>query len=70
MEIVTEFNVGEQIWDDLTHQYATIIGIEFKHGKRHGEYATAHSTVGYWVDNDYLGGGRHPWEISKVKGDR
>ena len=23
--------------------------------------------VGYWVDSPYLGGGRHPWEISEIK---
>jgi len=70
MKINTEFDVNEKVFDDLTGEEATVIGIEFKNGKRFGEYATACNTVGYWVNNDYLGGGRHPWELSKLMRSR
>jgi ribose 5-phosphate isomerase RpiB len=67
MNIHFEFEVGEKVHDDLTHKEATIICIEFKDGCKQGEFAHALKTIGYWLDNDYLGGGRHPWEISKIR---
>jgi hypothetical protein len=47
---------GDIVWDDLTASKAKIIKVSVDRG-----------CVGYWLDNDYLGGGRHPWEISKTK---
>lgn len=68
MRIDTEFNVGEKVWDDLTMQEATVIGITFEHGKKKVEdKRTASRCVGYWIDNNYLGGGRHPWELCKFR---
>ncbi len=62
-----EFELGAVIWDDLTESSATIVGIEIKHGKcQNVQYHGV--IVGYWVDNAWLGGGRHPSEISSMKG--
>jgi len=47
---------GDIVWDDLTASKAKIIKVSVDRG-----------CVGYWLDNDYLGGGRYPWEISKTK---
>ena len=59
-----EFGLGEKVNDDLTGETATIIGIETKMGRCNGiDYHG--QVVGYWLDNDWLGGGRHPWEITK-----
>lgn len=67
MKIETEFSVGDKVWDDLTGKEAEIIGISFSNGYTEGnKYRCAMETVGYWLDNDYLSGGRHPWEISKL----
>lgn len=66
MKIETEFNVGDIVWDDLTGTTTEIIGISFSHGYTEGNL-TRYSlfTIGYWVKNDYLDGGRYPWEISR-----
>lgn len=53
---MTEFNVGERVWDDLLDCHAKIVRID----------TDQHGNTGIWLDNDYLGGGRHPWEISKM----
>jgi hypothetical protein len=67
MDIMNEFNVGDEVIDGLTDKKAKIIGISFSHGHADGnECQFAVMTIGYWLDNDYLGGGRHPWEISKL----
>jgi hypothetical protein len=50
---------GDTIHDDLTSQSAKIVRISSdNYGNR-----------SYWLDNDYLDGGRHPWEISPIRGD-
>lgn len=62
-----EFEVGERVWDDLTGKVATIIGLEYIEGRRGLlDRSTAVGCVGYWVDNECVNGGRHPWEISKL----
>ena len=67
MKIETEFDIDEKVWDDLTHKYAKIIGIGFEDGYTKGnKFRSACACIGYWLDNDYLGGGRHPWEITKI----
>jgi len=48
------FTVGEKVFDDLTNSFATVIRID-----------TEKDAKGYWVDNDHLGGGRHPWELTR-----
>jgi hypothetical protein len=55
-----EYNIkhqaGDLVHDDLTNKDAIITTISIDKNKN----------VGYWVDNDYIEGGRHPWEISKI----
>lgn len=51
------FKVGDVVLDELTYGLVTILRIE-KDGN---------GNIGYWVDSDFLDGGRHPWEISKPK---
>lgn len=68
MKIETEFDVGEIVWDDLLGKNTKIIGISFSSGYTLGNrYRNSADTVGYWVDSTYLDGGRHPWELGKVK---
>lgn len=51
------FDIGETVSDDLLPGDGVIINITFDEKSK---------TVGYWLDNDYLMGGRHPWEITKI----
>jgi len=68
MEIKTTFDKDEEVYDTLTQQKSKIIGITFSHGFTKGnKYRDSIETIGYWLDNDWLDGGRHPWEISKLK---
>lgn len=46
--------VGAEVWDDLTGRRAKIRRIVVNPGQ----------TAGIWLDDPYLEGGRHPWEIS------
>ena len=64
---VFDFLVGDSVWDDLTNSKAKIIGIGYFNGHKFGEHIDACHTVGYWLDNAYLGGARHPWEITKLE---
>lgn len=52
---IVSAEAGDVVWDDLTHSLAKIV--------RYDPPVTS-LCGGYWLDNDYLGGGRHPWEIS------
>lgn len=49
--------VGDTVWDSLTMTEARVIGIEVHDGQ----------TPGIWLNNEHVGGGRHPWEISLTK---
>ena len=51
-----EFDIAEMVYDDLTGKDAVVMNITLGKDK----------TVGYWVNGDYLDGGRHPWELSKI----
>jgi hypothetical protein len=51
------FNLGEIVFDDLINDLATITKVD----------VDKNGNVGYFVDNTYLGGGRHPWELSKIE---
>lgn len=63
-----EFEVGEKVFDDLTAKEATVIGISWARGfTENNRLRNQLDTLGYWLDNDYLGGGRHPWELTKLK---
>ena len=50
--------VGDEVWDDLTYTKARVVRIQVNAGQ----------TAGIWLDNDWVGGGRHPWEISRLRG--
>lgn len=52
--------VGDRVMDDLTNEIKTVISIS---KDRHGN-------VGIWLDSDYLGGGRHPWEVTLWEKER
>jgi hypothetical protein len=66
-KIEFEFSIGDLVWDDLTRAVVKILGVEYKNGKRNRQAKrTACHTIAYWVDNRYLGGGRHPWELSSL----
>lgn len=68
MEINNEFNIGERVFDDLTSKAVTIIGITYSEGYINGNlFSYQAKNVGYWVNDNYLGNGRHPWELSKLK---
>jgi hypothetical protein len=51
-----DFDIAEMVHDDLTGKDAVICNVTLGKDK----------TVGYWVNGDYLDGGRHPWEITKI----
>lgn len=62
--------VGTRVIDDLTGEEATIIGVSFTEGYMNGnKLRRSIGAIGYWLDNDYINGGRHPWEISEI-GDK
>ncbi len=50
-----DISIGDEVHDDLTSKRSKIINIT----------EDPKGNFGIWLDNDYLGGGRHPWEISK-----
>ena len=52
--VVTEAEVGDSVWDDLLGRNSVVVRVS----------ADEYGNVGYWLDNEYLGGGRFPWEIS------
>jgi hypothetical protein len=54
-----EYDIGDVVFDDLTGKDAVIINISLGTDEKT-------LTAGYWVNGDYLEGGRHPWEISKI----
>lgn len=50
--------VGDTIFDDLTGKNAKVIKL-----------TQEDHLIGIWLENDWLGGGRHPWEVSRKKED-
>lgn len=51
--MIVSCEVGETVRDDLTGKDSAIIRID------HDKFGN----TAIWLDNDYLDGGRHPWEI-------
>lgn len=49
--------VGDLVKDDLTRTVCTVVKVE----------TSPNGSVGIWLDNDYLGGGRHPWEVTEIE---
>jgi hypothetical protein len=61
------WKVGDKVKDDLTMTVATVVGVEWANGNVRDSKGKRHKYAGcvaIWLDNDYLDGGRHPWEIS------
>lgn len=53
-QVLIDADVGEIVWDDLMRKNATIVKKE----------RDKDGNLGYWLDSDWLDGGRFPWEIS------
>lgn len=54
--IMKIFNVGELAFDDLTKRVVEILKIN----------VDENGSIGYFVDSEYLNGGRHPWELTPL----
>ena len=61
----TTLSVGDTVYDDLTGTPAKVVRINIGDGE-HLPLVDDRGTIGIWLDNDYFGGGRHPWEVSKA----
>lgn len=60
---------GTKVIDGLTGKDAVIVGVTFQDGTHPDRpNVSAAQTVGYWLDNEYLSGGRHPWEVTEKEG--
>ena len=55
---VGNVTVGDSVRDDLTRSVRMVQYIEYD---RYGN-------SGIWIDHEWLGGGRHPWEVSQWNG--
>ena len=66
----SEFRIGDMVYDDLTRTEVKIIGISYQNGEQGPGTGNCMNCLGYWVNNDWVGGGRHPWEIWKLNKDR
>lgn len=51
-----EYDIGTQVVDDLTGKDAIVVNITIDE----------HKNVGYWVNSDYLQGGRMSWELTAI----
>lgn len=63
---MTRYKVGQVVRDDLTRKISVIIGISYKDGTNRDKDFNCSHCLGLWLNNDYLGGGRHPWEVSSA----
>lgn len=62
------WKVGDKVVDDLTMTVSTIVGVEWADGcvrNSKGTKSNHYGCVAIWLDNEYLDGGRHPWEVSE-----
>lgn len=69
MHIDTEFSVGDTVLDTLTQTRARVVGISVGIGRVYegGLLCNYHGVViGYWLNSEYLNGGRHPWEVDHI----
>ena len=55
--------VGRKVFDTLTGKLVTLIGVSYMQGKKFGEDTTCTGAWAGWVDDPYLGGARHLWEL-------
>lgn len=62
------WKVGDTVIDDLTLTVCKVTGVQYAHGRvgcgGHKQFAKYNGSIAIWLDNEYLDGGRHPWEIS------
>jgi hypothetical protein len=64
LQLPMPFLVGDTVHDMLTQSQAKVVGLSYEEGKT--PKGTSIGCWAIWLENDYLGGGRHPWEIEKV----
>lgn len=67
IKIIPLFVVGEKVMDDLTRELHLVIGISYKNGHCGDKKTNHYHCWGIWIDSSYLDGGRHPWELTKLK---
>lgn len=67
VKMTPPFIVGERVRDTLTRKFHTVIGISYKNGHCDDKLTNCHHCWGIWIDSDYFGGGRHPWELTKTE---
>ena len=53
---MVSFKVGDYAWDDLTKCIVEILKVD----------VDKNGNIGYFVNSDYLNGGRHPWELTEL----
>lgn len=66
--IIQPFEVGQEVYDDLTHEIHKVIGLKYEVGVTDPDNPQVSSMGcwGVWIDSKYLSGGRHPWEVQKL----
>lgn len=67
------WKVGDMVIDDLTNELVEVVGLEWAMGKTvgpDGRHRNHMGSLGVWVSNPWLDGGRHPWEISDPLTDK
>jgi len=69
------FKIGEEVFDDLTGKKARVTGLSMDDGITYhydnkGNNKKVRNACVNWaiyLDNDYIDGGRFPWEVTNLK---
>jgi len=61
------FVVDEIVIDDLTQESHRVLGISYENGRCEDKKVSCYHCWGIWIDSDYLGGARYPWELTKIE---
>lgn len=70
-QINLEFQVGEEVLDDLTARAVKVLGVRYDNGQFDPEdNGNSYHCIGYRVASSWLDGLRHPWEITKLPEDK
>ena len=70
-QINLEFQVGEEVLDDLTARATKILGVRYDNGAFDPEdNRSSYHCIGYRVASSWLDGLRHPWELTKLPEDQ
>jgi len=56
--------VGDWVYDDLTRQHAEVLGLCYRQGEWPDKPDNSVGCWGIYLDSDWWGGLRHPWEIT------